>query len=97
MQTVVSEKWMDCFFFDLVECSSVSRTSAVSCQVSGLQLVESDAAHISLLPVAGWKFPAVFLGKVAFDLVGRSDGPPCLRVDSEEILLTLTDNAFSSR
>ena len=52
-------------------------------QVSGLQLVESDAAQVSVLPVAGWKFPAVFLGKVAFDLVGLGDGPPCL--------LTLTD------
>ena len=60
-------------------------------QVSGLQLVESDAAQVSVLPVAGWKFPAIFLGKVAFDLVGLDDGPPCLRVDSEEILLTLTD------
>ena len=34
---------------------------------------------------------AVFLGKVTFDVVGLGDGPPCLRVDSEEILLTLTD------
>ena len=32
-----------------------------------------------------------FLGKVAFDLVGLGDGLPCLRVDSEDILLTLTD------
>ena len=30
MQTVVSEKWMDRFVFCLVECSSVSRTSAVA-------------------------------------------------------------------
>ena len=59
--------------------------------MSGLQSVESDAAQVSVLPVAGWKFPAVFLGKVAFDLVGLGDGPPFLRVDSEEILLTLTD------
>ena len=44
-------------------------------QVPGLQLVESDAAQVSVLPVAGWKFPAVFLGKVAFDLVGLGDGP----------------------
>ena len=29
-------------------------------QVSGLQLVESAAAQVSVLPVAGWKFPAVF-------------------------------------
>ena len=60
-------------------------------QVSGLQLVESDAAQVSVLPVAGWKFPAVFFGKVAFNLVGLGDGLPCLRVDLEEILLTLTD------
>ena len=32
-------------------------------QVSDLQLVESDAAQVSVLPVAGWKFPAVFLGR----------------------------------
>ena len=30
VQTVVSEKWMDRFVFGLVECSSVSRTSAVA-------------------------------------------------------------------
>ena len=59
--------------------------------MSDLQLVESDTAQVSVLPVAGCKFPAVFLGKVAFDVVGLGDGPPCLRVDSEEILLTLTD------
>ena len=46
---------------------------------------------MSVLPVAGCKFPAVFVGKVAFDVVGLGVGPPCLRVDSEEILLTLTD------
>ena len=128
VQTVVSEKWMDRFVFDLIECSSVSRTSVVArtfgpavseeyspvvfsgegggavadayplvvvesatVLVSGLQLVESDAAQVSVLPVVGWKFPAVFWGKVAFDLVGQGDGPPCLRVDSEEILLTLTE------
>ena len=32
--------------------------------------------------------PGRFLGKVTFDVVG---GPPCLRVDSEETLLTLID------
>ena len=31
------------------------------------------------------------MGQVTFDLVGLGDGPPSLRVDSEEILLTLTD------
>ena len=29
VRTVVAEKWMDRFVFDMVECSSVSRTSAV--------------------------------------------------------------------
>ena len=30
-------------------------------RVSGLQLVKSDTARVSVLPVAGCKFPAVFL------------------------------------
>ena len=30
MRTVVAEKWMDWFVLDLVECPSVSRTSAVA-------------------------------------------------------------------
>ena len=30
MRTVVAEKWMDRFVLDLVECQSVSRTSAVA-------------------------------------------------------------------
>ena len=47
---------------------------------------------MSVLPVAGCKFPAVFWGKVAFDVVGLGVGPPCLQVDSEEILLTLIDD-----
>ena len=41
---------------------------------------------MSVLPVAGSKFPAVFLGKVALDVVGLGVGPPCLRVNSEETL-----------
>ena len=106
VRTVVTEKWMDRFVLDLVECPSVSRTSAVArtfgpavseeyspvvfagggggavadayplvvvesdtAQVSGLQLVESDTAQVSVLPVSGCKFPAVFWGKVAFDVV----------------------------
>ena len=127
----VAEKWMDRFVVDLVECPSVSRTSAVArtfrpavseeyspvffcwgggvggglatdayplvvvesdtVQVSVLQSVESDKAQVSVLPVAGCKFPAVFLGKVAFDVVGLSVGPLCLLVDSEETLLTWTE------
>ena len=59
--------------------------------MSGLQLVESDTVQVSVLPVAGCKFPAVFLGKVALYVVGLGVGPPCLRVDSEETLLTLID------
>ena len=46
---------------------------------------------MSVLPVAGCKFPAVLLGKVALDVVSLGVGPPCLRVDSEETLLTLID------
>ena len=60
-------------------------------RVSDLPMVESDTARVSVLPVAGCKFPAVFLGKVALDVVGLGVGPPCLRVDSEETLLTLMD------
>ena len=56
-----------------------------------LVVVESDTARVSVLLVAGCKFPAVFLGKVALDVVGLGVGPPCLRVDLEETLLTLMD------
>ena len=45
----------------------------------------------SVLPVAGFEFPAVFWGKVAFDAVGLGVGPPCFRVDSEEAFLKRTD------
>ena len=47
---------------------------------------------MSVLPVAGCKFTAVFLGKVALDVVGLGVVPSCLRVDSEETLLTLIDD-----
>ena len=46
---------------------------------------------MSVLPVVCCKFPAVFLGKVTLDVVGLGVGLPCLRVDSEETLLTLMD------
>ena len=42
-------------------------------------MVESDTAQASVLPVAGSKFPAVFWGKVALDVVGLGVGPPCLQ------------------
>ena len=54
-----------------------------------LVVVKSDTARVSVLPVAGCRFPAVFLGKVAFDVAGLGVGPPRLRVDSEETLLTV--------
>ena len=44
--------------------------------VSGLREVVSDSDR-SVLPVAGFEFPAVFLGKVAFDAVGLGVGSPC--------------------
>ena len=47
-------------------------------RISGLQLVKSDTARVSVLPVAGCKFPAVFLGKVALDVVRLGVGPPYL-------------------
>ena len=56
-----------------------------------LVVIKSDTVRVSVLPVAGCKIPAVFLGKVAFDVVGLGVGPPCLRVDSEETLLTVID------
>ena len=65
-------------------------------QVSALQSVKSDKAQVSVLPVAGCKFPVVFFGKVAFDVVDLGVGPPCLRVDSEETLLTWTDERAPS-
>ena len=60
-------------------------------RVSDLPMVESDTARVSVLPVDSSKFPAVFLWKVALDVIGLDVGPPCHRVDSEEILLTLMD------
>ena len=99
---------------DLVECPSVSRTSAVA-RTFGLAMSEeySPVAFAGgggrlpmhapllllsqiqceclscLLPVVSSQ--AVFWGKVAFDVVGLGVGPPCLRVDSEETILTLID------
>ena len=46
---------------------------------------------MSVLPVTGCEFPAVFLGKVALDVVGLGVGSPCLRLDSEETLPALID------
>ena len=44
-------------------------------RVSVLPVVESDTARVSVLPVFGSEFPAVFLGKVASDMVGLGVGP----------------------
>ena len=98
---------------DLVECPSVSRTSAVArtfgpavseeyspvvfagggevADAYPLVVVKPDTVRVYVLPVAGCKFPAFFGGKVAFDVAGLGVGPPCLRVDSEETLLTVID------
>ena len=79
--TVVSEKWMERFVMDLdVFICSDGLASGDDPAKESLD-VGSD---VSVLPVAGCKFPAVFLGKVAV-------GPLCLRVDSEETLLTVID------
>ena len=51
-------------------------------------MVESDTARVSVLLSSR---PFFVLGKVALDVVGLGVGPPCLRVDLEETLLTLMD------
>ena len=117
VRTVVIEEWMDRLVMDLVECPSVSKTSALTrtfgpavseeyspvvfaggggggvevADAYPLVVIKSNTARISVLPVAGSKFPAVFWGKATFDVVGLGVGPPCLRVDSEGTLLTLID------
>ena len=40
-----------------------------------LAVVESDTARVSILPVVGSELPAVYVGKVALDLVGLRVGP----------------------
>ena len=60
-------------------------------RVSVLPMVESDTVRVSVLPFAGSELPAVFFGKVALDVVCLGVGPPCLQLDSEEILLVLLD------
>ena len=54
-----------------------------------LVVVKSDTARVSVLPVVSSR--PFILGKVAFDVVGLGFGPPYLRVDSEETLLTVID------
>ena len=56
-----------------------------------LAVVQSDTEQVSVLPVVGSELPAVFVGKVALDVVGLSVGPSCLRVDSEGTLPALLD------
>ena len=141
VRTVVTEEWMDRFVLDLVECPSVSRTSAVArtfgpavseeyspgfvllggrggcrCMPPGCRRVRHSSGvwptvggvrySSAVWPTVGWVryqreclsclLPVVssrpfFFGKVALDVVGLGAGPPCLQVDSEETLLTLTD------
>ena len=83
----VTDKWMDRFVVDLVECPSVSRTSAVV-RTFGPAVSEEYSPVVFLwggggcrcippggrrvLPVAGFEYP-------------------CFRVDSEEALLKRTD------
>ena len=54
-------------------------------------MVESDTAQVSVLPLTGCEFSAVFLVKVALDVVGLGVDPLCLRLDSEETLPALID------
>ena len=55
-----------------------------------LSLSQIQREYLScLLPVVSSR--PFFLGKVAFDVVSLDVGPPCLRVDSEETLLTVID------
>ena len=56
--------------------------------MSGIQLVESDTARVSVLPVVSSR---PFFWGCDRSVVGLGVGPPCLRVDSEETLLTLID------
>ena len=53
--------------------------------------MESDTARVSVLQVVGSELLAVYVGKVALDLVSLSIGPLCLRMDSEETLPALLD------
>ena len=63
--------------------------------LSYIRLSQLQRKYLScLLPVVSSR--PFFLGKVALDVVGLCVGPPCLRVDSEEILLTLTDERAPS-
>ena len=135
VRTEITEKWMDWFVVDLVECPSVSKMSAVARTFGsamfeeyspvvfaggggGCRYIPPGGRRVRLssgvwpmvgrvryssgvCPTVGWVrysasvcpayFPAVFLGKVAFDAVGLGVGPPCLRVDSLEALLKRTD------
>ena len=92
VRTEVTEEWMDRYSpvvfagGEVADAYPLVVIESDTARVSGLQLVKSDTARVSVLPVAGCKFPAVFLRKVALDVVGLGVGPPCLRVDSEETL-----------
>ena len=53
-----------------------------------LSQIQREYLSCLLLVVSSRPF---FLGKVSFDVAGLGVGPPCLRVDSEETLLTVID------
>ena len=56
-----------------------------------LQVVESDAARVSVLQDVGSELPTAYIGNGALDVVGLGVGPSCLRMDSEETLPALQD------
>ena len=61
-----------------------------------LSLCQIQREYLScLLPVVSSR--PFFWGKVAFDVGGLGVGPPCLRVDSEETLLTVIDERAQLR
>ena len=91
MRTVVSEKWMDRFVFGLVECSFVSRTSVVA--PTFVPAVSEEYSPV-VFAGGGGGCRCIPPGRrrvrhgsgVWHTVVGLGDGPPCLRVDSAEIL-----------
>ena len=95
IQPEVTEEWMDRFVVDLVECPSVSRTSAVAGRsgrpclrsIPLLFLLGAVADACPLVVVESDSAQVSGLQLVGFDAVGLGVGPLCLRVDLEEALL----------